>query len=150
VLRVALNAQMGSASGFFNELNDFDLLVRAGSDPTPQAFDCADTNPTPFGFCEIAAPRSGPWRVLVKLNRGAGAFQVTATTFAAAAALPCVGDCNGDGTVTINELVSAVGVALGSGDLATCPAVDANGDGVVTVDELVAAVTDALSGCPLI
>ncbi len=148
VLRIALNAQIGSGSGFASELNDFDLFARAGSAPTTQVFDCADTNPTPFGSCEITAPRSGTWHVLIRRNLGAGAYQVAATMFAAAAALPCTGDCNGDGAVTVDEMVTGVAVVLGSADLGVCNALDANGDGMVTVDEIVAAVTYALNGCP--
>ena len=149
LLRVGLNAQIGSGSGFSSVLNDFDLFVRAGSEPTAQSFDCADTNPTPFGSCAITAPRSGTWHVLVRSNEGAGAFQISATTFSGASALPCTGDCNGDGMVTIDEMVTAVTLALGGADLGSCRAVDANGDGVVTVNEVVAAVTYALDGCPL-
>lgn len=59
----------------------------------------------------------------------------------------CGGDCDGDGTVAINELVRAVGVALGSTPLAQCAAADGNGDGGVTIAELIAAVNAALGGC---
>jgi hypothetical protein len=61
---------------------------------------------------------------------------------------PCVGDCNGDGMVSINELIQAVGIALGNLPLSACPAVDADGNGTVAVNELVAAVGNALNGCP--
>ena len=65
-----------------------------------------------------------------------------------APALACVGDCDGDGTVAIDELVAAVNIALGSAALSTCPAIDPNGDGTATITELVIAVDDALDGCP--
>ena len=58
----------------------------------------------------------------------------------------CPGDCNGDGTVTVTELVSCVVAALGDGPV--CPAVDTNRDGSVDIGELVAAVNAALEGCP--
>ena len=60
----------------------------------------------------------------------------------------CVGDCNGDGMVAINELIIGVNIALGSAPLSTCPAFDANGDGMVEINELITAVNNALSGCP--
>jgi hypothetical protein len=60
----------------------------------------------------------------------------------------CRGDCNRDGAVTIDELVTAVGLALADGAPADCPAIDTGGDGHVTIDELVRAVTNALGGCP--
>lgn len=59
----------------------------------------------------------------------------------------CGGDCNGNGVVTVDELVKAVNIALGTADIGTCAAADRNGDGVVTVDELVFAVNNALTGC---
>jgi Ca2+-binding EF-hand superfamily protein len=64
-----------------------------------------------------------------------------------AAAPACTGDCNGDGHVTISELVTAVNIALGSLPAAACSAVDADGNGQVTVDELVGAVGRAEAGC---
>lgn len=59
----------------------------------------------------------------------------------------CAGDCDGSGTVTINELVSGVNIALGNRALAACPAFDANQDGTVAINELVGAVRAALEGC---
>lgn len=61
---------------------------------------------------------------------------------------PCDGDCNGDGLVTVNELLLGVNLLLGSsGALAQCPASDASRDGTVTVDDVVSAVVAALEGC---
>ncbi len=65
-----------------------------------------------------------------------------------APAQACVGDCDGDGQVTVSELVSGVDIALGYLDLSACPAMDANGDGAVEISELIVAVDDALDGCP--
>jgi hypothetical protein len=65
-----------------------------------------------------------------------------------APAQACVGDCDGDGQVTVSELVSGVDIALGYLDLSACPAMDANGDGAVGISELIVAVDDALDGCP--
>lgn len=59
----------------------------------------------------------------------------------------CVGDCNEDGEITIDELVRGVAIALGNSRLDSCPAFDVGGDGTVTVDELVRAVNGALGGC---
>jgi hypothetical protein len=49
--------------------------------------------------------------------------------------------------VTVDELVRAVNIALGSGPADECPGADVNRDGQVTIDELVKAVNAALSGC---
>jgi hypothetical protein len=59
----------------------------------------------------------------------------------------CAGDCNGDGMVTVNELILGVNIALGTQPASVCTAIDTNGDGMVTINELIAAVTRALNGC---
>ncbi|MFN8628320.1 MAG: hypothetical protein U0587_20395 [Candidatus Binatia bacterium] len=59
---------------------------------------------------------------------------------------PCAGDCNGDGYVTIDEILTMVNIALGDANL-TCPAGVFDHDGLVTVDNIVAAVNAALTGC---
>ncbi len=58
----------------------------------------------------------------------------------------CVGDCNGDNAVTVDEIVTMVNLAL-NGGTAGCSAGDGNHDGVITVDEIVTAVNNALNGC---
>lgn len=60
----------------------------------------------------------------------------------------CAGDCNGAGGVTIDELIVAVGVALGNNSTSACTAIDTDGDGQASIAELVAAVGHALDGCP--
>lgn len=74
----------------------------------------------------------------------------TPTTTPTATALRCIGDCNGDGQVTIDEVLHAVNMSLGTiGGADVCLAsFDANGDGVVAINELISAVNDALDGCP--
>ena len=56
-----------------------------------------------------------------------------------------LGDCDGDGAVTVDELVRAVAIALESQPLSSCPAADRDGDGVVRIDEVIAAIGAALS-----
>lgn len=60
---------------------------------------------------------------------------------------PCVGDCGGDGKVSIADLIVGVNIALGSKPISDCPAFDANGDGKVAINELIRAVNNALAGC---
>jgi len=60
---------------------------------------------------------------------------------------PCTGDCNGDGQVTIAELITLVNLALGTPGGTPCDAGDVNGDGTITVNEVIAAVNRALEGC---
>src|SRR5262245_36518139 len=58
----------------------------------------------------------------------------------------CVGDCDDDGEVEINELISGVNILVGALGISACSSLD-NGQGEVTVDRLIAAVNNALCGC---
>jgi hypothetical protein len=66
---------------------------------------------------------------------------------APAAAQICEGDCNGDGSVAIGEIILGVRIAFGDAPIGDCPAMDGDGNGAVAVNELVAAVSQALQGC---
>ena len=59
---------------------------------------------------------------------------------------PCLGDCDGDGAVTVAELIAGVNMVL-NGNPAGCPAMDGNGDGEVVIADLIRAVSYALDGC---
>jgi len=65
----------------------------------------------------------------------------------AAPAQVCVGDCNDDGMVAINELIIGVNIALGATPLSECPSFDADGNSEVGINELITAVGNALNGC---
>lgn len=59
----------------------------------------------------------------------------------------CVGDCNEDGRVAINELVTGINIGLGLAGGTACPALKEE-EGTVPIDEMVTAVGNALNGCP--
>lgn len=59
----------------------------------------------------------------------------------------CIGDCDASGTVTINEIILGVNIAIGAQPITACPAFDPSGSGGVEINELIAAVNNALSGC---
>ena len=88
MLRVTMN---GVDDGF----SDFDLFVKAGSQPSMSSFDCRQNGPGQFAACEFPTPAAGTWFVLVDQAQGSGTYQVTATTFsggcadAANAGQPC-------------------------------------------------------------
>lgn len=97
---------------------------------------------------------------LGRIGLGEAAIAIAVTVLASATALyartdanalalqpPCVGDCNGDGQVTIDEILTMVNIALGNLDIASCMNGDANGDGHITIDEILTAVNNALNGC---
>ncbi len=69
------------------------------------------------------------------------------------AALSCVGDCDANGGVTVDEIVRLVNIALnGETRPSTCPGVAqwCTGPAGIEITCLVAAVDNALSGCPLL
>jgi hypothetical protein len=80
------------------------------------------------------------------LPRAAQALALALALDARPGAAACP-DCNGDGSVAINELVTGITIALGNSPLDSCPAFDRNADGAVSIDELVAAIAAALGGC---
>lgn len=62
-------------------------------------------------------------------------------------AVSCSGDCNEDGSVTVDEIVLLVNIALEHTQQTLCSAGDRNGDRRITIDEIVLAVRVALLGC---
>jgi hypothetical protein len=59
----------------------------------------------------------------------------------------CVGDCDGNGEVSISDLIVGVNIALGNQPVSNCPAFDPDGTGMVTINELIQGVNNALNGC---
>ena len=49
-------------------------------------------------------------------------------------AQPCPGDCDGNGSVSIAELIRGVNIALGLQDISVCSAFDINNDGMVRIN----------------
>ncbi|HSP98351.1 MAG TPA: hypothetical protein VL049_14080, partial [Candidatus Dormibacteraeota bacterium] len=69
----------------------------------------------------------------------------TAPAATPTAPVAIAGDCDGDGTVSVAELVRAVGIALETLPVSMCPAADRDGDGAVRIEELIAALNAALA-----
>jgi len=59
----------------------------------------------------------------------------------------CVGDCHGNGTVTVDDVLTMVNVAAGALNVLACQAGDADADGTITIDEILTAVGSAERGC---
>lgn len=83
-------------------------------------------------------------RVTGTLEVGGGPMGLAATRIAASF---CAGDCNADARVRVNELVRAVGIALGEAALGVCEESDVDGDGRVHISELIQSVRAAIDGC---
>ncbi|MCX8072669.1 MAG: hypothetical protein N3C12_09480 [Candidatus Binatia bacterium] len=62
----------------------------------------------------------------------------------------CTGDCDGNGIVTVDEVLRGVNAALepSASALDRCPSFDRNLDGAVTIDEILRSVAIALAACP--
>jgi len=94
-------------------------------------------------------PTQSAWSRSTGWAAAAVALAATLAVAPSMARAACVGDCNGDGNVTVNELIIMVNIALGSASVSVCPAGDPNNDGQVTVNEIVAGVNNSLNGCPV-
>ena len=83
------------------------------------------------------------------LPRRFGLAALLAVTLAlpVSARAACVGDCNGDFTITVNELVTGVNIALGNNTIASCPVFDTDNTQAVEIYELIAGVGNLLNGC---
>lgn len=58
----------------------------------------------------------------------------------------CVGSCNGDGTVTVADIITLVNIAQGTAEPTACP-LGIPADGTVAIDVILEAVDHALGGC---
>jgi hypothetical protein len=72
-----------------------------------------------------------PKPVLFVLGLLGASLGVTWWTAGVASVQPetCVGDCGGEGQVTVDELLAMVNIALGNANVSTCTAGDVNSDG---------------------
>jgi hypothetical protein len=65
----------------------------------------------------------------------------------------CVGDCNGDGRVTVDEILTGINIDLGNTPVSACPAFSCPPCTVLSclpgVECLLEAVHNALDGCPM-
>lgn len=61
----------------------------------------------------------------------------------------CIGDCDSNGAVRIDELLSGVNIALGRAPLMRCAGFDTNANGSLQVNELLSGVRSSLEGCRL-
>ena len=116
----------------------------------PAVFRSTDGGRTWSGFAEtgldvyaahtLTIDPANPSRIYAGTDQGVYEIEVVPA--------PGTGDCNGDGQVTIAELITLVNLALGTPGSMPCAAGDVNGDETITVNEIIAAVNRALEGCP--
>jgi YD repeat-containing protein len=71
----------------------------------------------------------------------------TPTPTITAAPANCIGDCDGGGNVTVNEIVKLVDIVLGTAAASSCPSGIPPGQSV-SVALIIRAVNSAVNGCP--
>jgi hypothetical protein len=113
------------------------------SSPTfsPTAAPTASTTSTPTFTASPTATEVPPSATTSPSETATPAPTVTFSPF------PCPGDCNHDGQVAVNEIITAVNIALGNQTLDTCPNADITGDQRVTINELITFVNGLLEAC---
>jgi len=119
--------------------------------PTPQPTPTATPTATPS-----ASPTATVTATATPSPTATQTLTPTATPTVTPSPLPtatptlavCVGDCNDNSIVAVNEIILGVNIVLGTAPLEDCPAFDANGDGALTVNELVQGVNNSLEDCP--
>ncbi len=146
------------------------ITSTCGPTATPYCADHCVPCPTIRAGCYTRAcgechenPVCAPDEVCVRYGSGSCCTCATPTVYPGPSVTPvaspgpetpvaarCAGDCNGDGVITIDELIAAVAEALGTAAVDACPSADRDGDGAVRIDELIALVGAALEGCALV
>jgi hypothetical protein len=109
--------------------------------------------PTPVGVTVLAASASTQETPFVADVRGA---IVVVAPFPSPTPTPrtcrgqCVGDCNCDGRVTIDEIIKGVNIDLGNAEIGTCPAFRCGSSNLgIVINCVIEAVNNALAGCPV-
>lgn len=110
-------------------------VTPTGPTPTEPTATATPTGPTPTESTPTVTP-TGPTPT-----------QPTATVTPTPREVPCVGDCDDNGSISVAELIRGVHIALGVLDLDSCPEFDVDGNGTVEIDELLLAVAGSLQGC---
>lgn len=151
-------ATLTNFSGTFSPLgnNDYEISGKAsGADSANRSVTVDDVHATMRITC-----RSGRGGGCSKVYTG-GMLTITVNGTAPAPSTPtptpppptaaptsvCIGDCNGDGQVTIDELAIGIDIALGIATIDQCAAFDCSGNQQVSVECLLMAVDAALNGC---
>ncbi len=123
--------------------NDLVLQLSAAAPNRFAAFDAAaPPTPTPSASC---TPGSTP---PPGCAHEGPPFTATLGPMATPEPVVCIGDCNGDGVVRIDELISGVNIGLNGDPGGACPAVDCNSPLDIFIPCIVIAVNNALAGCP--
>ena len=110
----------------------------------------AHADPIAAPLAHVRRPARGTWRPVRRLALAlATAAAIAHAGGGSARAQTCAGDCDGDASVEVSEILRCVTIALGHSALPACDACDPDGDTQVSIADLVAAIDTALRGCPV-
>jgi hypothetical protein len=88
---------------------------------------------------DAGSSRTGAYSLALQGDAGPGACSIVPS---------CIGDCDRSGSVSLDELVISVNIALGRATVDLCDDIDRSRDRMVAVDELVESVRNSMAGCP--
>jgi hypothetical protein len=119
---------------------------------------CQTISQVPFAFCMAGAatvnsptptvtPMGATPTVVATSTATVGQPTSTATSGPSPTPMGCVGDCDANKIVVVNEVVKGVAMAQGNLPLSSCPVFDTNGNHMVDINELIGAVASLLNGC---
>jgi hypothetical protein len=163
ILKYALVSGSWTASGTITAAGVHGVTgVVGGSDVTLYATGTTGTDGTLYSFTDstgingtvsgtattlVTAPSNQAFRGVALAPVGAVTPTPTATATPNLTPIPCMGDCNHDGTITVDELLTGVNIALSTVPLDQCPEFDCDHTQSVTIDCLILAVNEMLDGC---
>jgi hypothetical protein len=150
------NAGGAALAGAFAAINEANLLDSVVTTQlvaqAPPGVPTPTSTPSPVPPTEIppteVPPTASPTEIPpTEVPPTASPTEISSTPSPTPAPTSCVGDCNHSGTVTVDEILTLVNIALGEALPSSCVAGDVNHDDQVTIDEILTAVNNALNGC---
>lgn len=138
------------------------ILVRPPATPTPTFTPTATSTPTPTVTptrTPTETPTSAPTETRTSTPVASATStrtptptsplpaSATPTSTATASPPPCAADCDQGETVTVDEVIRAVRIALGLLPVEACERADVDANDRLTIDELVRAVAALVDGC---
>jgi hypothetical protein len=134
-------------------LQDIGWHLEGEATPTPTATQTARRTVTPTRrqtpTDRPTRTRTGtPTRTLTRTPTVTGTPPTATPTPTPVPPGTCLGDCDGDGSVSSSELIMGVNIALGVMPTSRCGAFDVVRDGVVSVQDLISAIDHSINRCP--
>ena len=114
---------------------------------TPTITETPTTTPS-FTATPTVTPSDTPTFTATPTVTNSATNTPTSTLTASPTPPDCLGDCNRNQHVTIDELIDGVSIGLGEFGRDRCPPFDPANDGRVTIADLLRGMNNAVQGCP--